>query len=61
VCGDWLWVMGTYICEVVSSVCKCPCHSVAFDVVRKTCVLVGANSHETNALNHFNLKLLKNC
>jgi hypothetical protein len=41
VCGDWLRAMGTYVCEVVSSVCYCPSHPVVFAVVRKTCVLVG--------------------
>ena len=45
--------------DVVCSVRICPCRPVASAVVRQTCVLVGANSRETNALNHFNLKLLK--
>jgi len=43
--------MGTYICDVVPSVRKCPCRPVASAVVRKTCDLVGANSLEINPLN----------
>jgi hypothetical protein len=61
VCGYWLRVMGTYVCDVVPSVRKCPYRPVASAVVRKTCDLMGANSLESNALNHFNFKLLKKC
>jgi len=40
--------------DVVCSVRICPCRPVASAVVRKTRVLVGASSLETNALDHFN-------
>ena len=50
----WRLASGCGYCDVVCSVRKCPCRPVASAVVRKTCVLVGASSLETNALDYFN-------